>query len=102
MTIAVSIMYPAGDGIQFDEDYFVTKHMALVNRVWGKHLLSSSLVRGISGGPDTPPAWSMIATLNVRDMETLQAMLADGDEVNADVPNYTNATPQVLIGEVVG
>ncbi|MFV0300227.1 MAG: EthD family reductase [Paracoccus sp. (in: a-proteobacteria)] len=103
MSVAIQIMYPAGDGNRFDEDYFHNSHMKLVARVWGSYIQSSSLLRGIGGGaPGTPPAWAMVVTLTVADMATLQAMMAAGAEVMADVPNYSNVTPQVLIGEVIG
>ena len=101
MALAIQIFYPAGDGINFDFDYFVNSHIKLVGRHWGKYLVSTSLVRGIASGPDMPPAFSIVATLTVADQAALDAILANSAEVNADVPNYTNATPQILIGEVI-
>ncbi len=101
MTLTVQVLYPAGDGITFDHDYFVNSHMKLVARKWGAHIESTSVARGVPLSPDTPSAWSAIATMNVRDKAALEAMLGDSDEVNADVPNYTNATPQVFVGEII-
>lgn len=101
MALAIQIFYPAGDGVSFDYDYFLNSHMKLVGQHWGKHLQSSVLVRGIASGPNTPPAFSMVATMIVADQVALDALLADRAEVDADVANYTNAVPQILIGEVI-
>jgi uncharacterized protein (TIGR02118 family) len=101
MSISVQILYPRGEGTTFDYDYFVNSHMKLVSKHWGAFMEGSSVVRGLSGGPDTPPAWYLTATLRFADMDAMQKALADSDAVNADVPNYTNTKPSLLIGEVI-
>ena len=67
----------------------------------GAHIEGISASKGLAGGPDTPPDFHAVATLTFKDMDTLQAALAVADPVLADIPNFTNSQPQMLIGEVL-
>jgi len=54
--IKVSVLYPHADGRRFDMDYFVNRHLPLVDQPWGPALLRREIDAGLSGaGPGTPP-----------------------------------------------
>lgn len=102
MTVSVSVMYANTEGSTFDYDYFMSKHMKIVEEHWGAQIESSTAIRGLSGGPKTPPGFHLVVTMYFKDQDAMKAALANSKEVMADVPNYTNVRPAMLIGEVLG
>ncbi|MDQ2091316.1 EthD family reductase [Marimonas arenosa] len=102
MTVSLQVAHPAADGTTFDYDYYLSTHMALVDEYMGPHIKSTLVTKGLAGGPDTPPPFHAIATIVFADQATMDAALAASDPVLKDIPNFTDSTPQILIGEVVG
>ena len=101
MSVTLTVLYPTTSGTGFDHGYYATTHMALVARHFGPHMVSASASKGVAGGPDTPPGFHAIATLLFDDQAKLDAALAAGGPVLADIPNYYDGAPQMLIGEVI-
>jgi uncharacterized protein (TIGR02118 family) len=102
--IRVSVMYPSGEGKKFDYDYYVNKHMALVrNRIGGAGLRRLEVDRGVAGGaPGAPAPLACVAHLYFDSVADFQAaMKPHGKELFADVPNFTDITPQVQIAEII-
>ncbi len=102
--IRISVMYPAGEGKKFDYDYYAKKHMPLVKqRLTGGGLRRLEVDRGVAGGaPGAPAPYAAMGHLYFDSVEAFQkAMAPHGKELFADVPNFTNITPQVQIGEVI-
>ena len=102
--IRVSVMYPSGDGKKFDYDYYVNKHMALVkNRIGAAGLRRLEVDKGLAGGmPGAPAPYAAVGHLyfdSVADFQT--AMKPHGKEFFADVPNFTDITPQMQISEII-
>ncbi|MBI1735101.1 MAG: EthD family reductase [Candidatus Rokubacteria bacterium] len=102
--VRVSVMYPSGEGKKFDHDYYVNKHMTLVRERWGSMGLQKIEVdRGLAGGaPGAPAPYAAVGHVFFGSMEQFQkAAAAHGKELFADVPNFTNITPQMQIAEVI-
>jgi uncharacterized protein (TIGR02118 family) len=102
--IRVSVMYPSGEGKKFDYDYYVKKHMALVTqRLGGAGLIRLEVDKGVGGGaPGAPAPFACIGHLYFNSVaEFQQAMKPHGKELMADVPNFTDITPQMQIGEII-
>lgn len=102
--IRVSVMYARGEGKKFDHDYYVNKHMALVkSRLGGAGLRRLEVDKGVAGGtPGAPAPYVCMGHLyfdSVADFQT--AMKPHGKELFADVPNFTDITPQVQISEII-
>jgi hypothetical protein len=76
--------------------------MDLVKEHLAPFLEGFEVVKGLAGGPDAPPGFYAIYTARCKDMETLQQALAAAGPVLADIPNYTDSQPMMLIGEVIG
>ncbi len=102
MAVTLQVIYPATDGTTFDYEYYATTHMALVGEHMGDKIDSTVVVKGIAGGPDTPPGFHAVATIVFKDQKTLGAALKNSGPLMADIPNFTNTRPDVLIGEVIG
>ena len=100
MAITLQVLYPVADGTHFNDAYYASTHMNLVTEHMGQHIQHAVVTKGMAGGPDTPPAFHAIATFVFADKNALDATLAASAPVLADIPNFTNATPQMLIGQM--
>lgn len=99
MAITLQVLYPIADGSTFDDAYYATTHMGLVGEHMGPHIQDTVVTKGLAGGPDTPPAFHAIATMVFADQAALDAAMSVAGPVLADIPNFTNAAPQMLIGQ---
>jgi uncharacterized protein (TIGR02118 family) len=96
--IAVAVLYPNTPGRRFDLDYYRSTHLPLVRR-----LLEPAGMRSLTyyrpAEADPAAAWRLVAELRFDDMATTQAALAaHGPETQADIANFTDETPVILIG----
>ncbi|MGS4884734.1 EthD family reductase [Roseibium sp. MB-4] len=102
MAFSLQVLYPIRPDTTFDFAYYAEKHMALVAEHMGPHASQVQATKGMAGGPDAPPEFYAIATMVFETKGQLEAALAAAGPVTADIPNYTNTRPQLLIGEVIG
>jgi len=92
--ISVHILYPKTDDSTFDMDYYCATHMPMLADALGdacKGWGASS-----TGGEFAAVGWAMVESREALD----GALKEHGAAIMADVPNYTNVAPQMLIGEV--
>jgi uncharacterized protein (TIGR02118 family) len=101
--VLLSVMYPYVDGSRFDADYYVDKHMPLVRARLGSALKEFHAVRGLSGiEPGSAPEFQFVAMLTFETAEAMGAGLGrHGEELFADVPNFTDVQPIVQVSEVL-
>ncbi len=102
--VRMSVMYPTAPGKKFDFDYYANKHMALVRKRWeGMGLAKIEVDRGLAGGaPGAPAPYVCVGHVYFTTIADLQkATAAHGKELFADVPNFTDITPQVQISEII-
>jgi len=101
--IRMSVMYPTTPGKKFDYDYYANKHMALVKQRMGTSLLRCEVDKGVAGGaPGAPAPFTAIGHLYFNSVADMQAVMKPhGKELMADVPNFTDITPQMQISEVI-
>lgn len=102
MSVSLQVLYPIKDGTSFDYDYYFKTHMDVVGQHMGPHIESTLVTKGVADGPDTPPSIYAIATIVFSDQDAMAAAMAVSGPVLADIPNFTNVQPQMLIGEVQG
>jgi len=101
MSVSLQVLYPVAEGTQFDHDYYTATHIPLVGEHMGAHIESTSISKGLAGGPDVPAGFYVVATMVFASMENLQAALEVAGPVLADIPNFTNSEVQMLIGEII-
>jgi uncharacterized protein (TIGR02118 family) len=84
--IRMSVLYPAGDGVTFDHDYYATKHVPMCTEAFG---CRAEIDKGLNG----PYVGAVHFFFD--DMDAFQNALKTPKlgEIMADVANYTNATP---------
>ena len=102
--IRVSVLYANESGKKFDADYYKNKHMKLA----GDRLKSFGLIRyevdkGLAGGaPNAPAPFVGACHFYFNTVEEFQkGMAAHGQELIADIPNYTNIQPTIQVSEIV-
>ena len=100
--IIVSVLYPSGVGSKFDMDYYLQRHIPMVQRRLGAPLKRVAVERGLVGGaPGAPPPYLAAAHLYFESVEAFQGAFAPhAGPIMSDVPNYTNTTPLIQISEV--
>lgn len=100
--IKVSVLYPNGTGIKFDIDYYVSRHMPLVQKLVGPSLKGMAVEHGKSGiMPGSPAPFVAAGHLLFDSVEAFQSSFGPhAPEIIADIPNYTNSDPTIQIGEV--
>lgn len=91
--IKVSVMYPNGDDITFDMDYYKSTHFEIVDRTMKPARWE------IDSGMDGP--YIAVGNLYFESMEAMQAGMGGAAEALADIPNFTNAESAVQVSEVV-
>ena len=99
--ILVSVLYPNEPGSSFNHDYYLQTHLPLVHSRWDPMGLEDLRpVRGVGTADGSPPPYQVIALLTFRSMQDFQAAgKAHGQEIFADIPNFTNVKPVVQINE---
>jgi uncharacterized protein (TIGR02118 family) len=100
LTASLQVLYPTANDTTFDQDYYSTKHMQVIDEHMGPYIADTMIVKGLAGGRDTPADFHVIATMTFSDQSTLAAALAAAGPVLVDIPNFFDGQPQMLIGEV--
>lgn len=102
--IKINVMYPYSDSTRFDHDYYLKKHFPLVEERLSPHGLRGwGIEKGLGGGaPGEKAPYHSIGYMLFDSVEEFQAGMAKvGQELVADVPNYTDVQPQFMVSEVV-
>lgn len=100
--IKMTILYPGGEGKTFDMDYYVNKHMTLAKTLMGDKVKIVAIDKGLSGGaPDSPAPFLAMGHFYFDTMTDFKdGMAIARPKLVADVPNFTNIQPTILISEV--
>src|SRR5579883_2583570 len=97
----LSILYPNGPSMRFDKEYYMSTHMALVNKLLGPVLKGYGVEMGVPT-PEGPAPFYIIAYLIFDSAETLQTALAThGPTLMADIPNYTDSQPLLQMSDIL-
>lgn len=98
----VSILYPNGEGKNFDMGYYEEKHMPMMAGFLGENLQYYEIDKGLAGrtANDSIP-FLAVGYFYIRDVAEYNASIAaNRDSIVSDIRNYTNIQPIILISEV--
>jgi len=117
---ALTILYPAGEGLKFNADYYRDHHLVTIMKLYGKTIERFEL-RTVNAPPPAPPAAapaagaaaqpprprppSYAAAINIwiADLAAFQANnQKHGKTLQDDVPNFTNGMPVIQFDKVHG
>lgn len=94
--ISVHIMYPNTDESTFDMDYYTATHMPMLADAIGEACLAWGATSVQSGG-----SWAAIGWCRVESHDAFNSAMAEhGAKIMGDIPNYTNVSPELIIGDV--
>jgi uncharacterized protein (TIGR02118 family) len=88
-------------GTRFDEQYYLSTHMPLAAAYFTPFGIKNVEVVRFHEVGGQPPAYQVIITVHFASMAGVQQALSDPGlaKVLADVPNYYDGVPDVLVGE---
>ena len=102
--IRVTVLFPKTSDSHFDMDYYLSKHVPMTTaKLQSLGIpVEAEVDQGLGSiMPGEPAPYAAIGYLMFEKMEDLQNGLAThGAEIMADIPNFTNVQPQVLISRV--
>lgn len=100
--IKVSVLYPNNADVKFNMDYYLNRHMPMVQQKLGSALKRMAVEEGIAGG--TPGAPATYVAMGHLYFDSTDAFLAafepHAQAIMSDIPNYSNAQPTIQISEV--
>jgi len=100
----MTILYPAGEGIQFDADYYRDHHLPTIMRLYGS-AISRFELRKVTPAPAgmEPVPYSAAINIWIADMNAFAAGNArHGPTLVADVPHFTNSQPIIQYDKLRG
>ena len=100
--IRITVSYPAREGARFDHGYYQQQHASLIRAQLGAHgLRRLEIDQVLSDGAGKSAPVVAAAHMLFDDLPAFKAAMAAGGKVlAADLPNYTDITPLVLISQV--
>ena len=100
--VKVSVMYPNGEGHTFDMTYYCQKHEPMVLETLGTAVKGHGLEEGIGGAePGSPAPYLAVSYLIFDSVAAFQGAFGPhAAAILADVPNYTNTQPTVLVSGI--
>lgn len=103
--IKVSILYPFSAEARFDFDYYTQRHMPRSIELLSSHsgFRGVTIERGIGGSePDSSPGYVAACFYVFDSLESFaDAFVPHADELQADMVNYTDITPEIQINDIL-
>jgi len=101
--IVVSVTYPAAAGTHFDLEYYRTKHVPLVQSLWGPcGLTAAEYMHGTGAPGGGTAAYFLVALLSFETKDAFEnAGKQHGREIMGDVRNFTDVKPVVQFNEAL-
>lgn len=101
--IKVSVIYPNGEGKNFDMDYYCNKHVPLVAGLLGEAVKGATVEAGMGGAaPGSPAPFAAMGNLYFDSLESYSNSFGpNAQQILGDIPNYTNIEPVIQISEVM-
>ena len=90
-------------GVRFDESYYISKHLPLVDGIIGAAVKNIEVVKLTSAGDGSTPPFQVMFSAYFDSPAALQNARQNPrmPEVLADVQNFYDGMPELLIGEVL-
>jgi len=95
-------MYPNSSNTNFDIEYYCNTHMPMVEGLLGEAIKGSNIDSGIAGGaPGEIAPFIAMGHMIFDSIDSFQkAFGPNAEKIMSDIPNYTNAKPQIQISEI--
>ena len=100
--IKVSVLYPNRAGCRFDFNYYCSSHIPMVRDKLGSACRGIAVDQGMAGEGGAPAPYIAMAHLYFDSVEAFEGAFGPNAEaILADIPNYTDLSPAIQIGNVM-
>jgi uncharacterized protein (TIGR02118 family) len=99
----MTILYPAGEGLKFNADYYRAHHLPLITKLYGTSIERFEL-RPVAAAVGAPPsAFAAAVNIWIADRKAFDANNEKHSKTLVDdVPNFSNAQPVIQFDKVHG
>jgi len=100
--IKVSVFYPNEEGKKFDMEYYLNKHIPMIQQKLGAACKRVAVEQGLGGAePGSRVTYIGMGHLYFDSVEAFQAAFGPhAKAIMGDIPNYTDIQPTIQISEV--
>ncbi|NQU37009.1 MAG: EthD family reductase [Actinobacteria bacterium] len=93
---SITIQYPRTGDATFDYDYYMASHVPLFMSFMGS-VEQATVCKG-----DDDASFLCLTQVIVKDLAAFGATMQEhGEEILADIPNFTTVAPQISTGDVL-
>ncbi|KAG4293426.1 ethyl tert-butyl ether degradation EthD [Fusarium proliferatum] len=104
MTFTVTVLFPNEPDAKYDFEYYVSKHMPLIQERWGKYGVkgwsATQFTNGLDGSPG-PYAFGSIVEWEDQSQVKIAFAGPEVAEIMGDVVNFSNKEAVFLLGKVM-
>ena len=99
----ITVLYPAKDNDSFDFDFYLRRHVPLIQDILGKSLHRIEVRKGATAQDgSSSPTFTSVISIWIADWPAYEkAMAARASELIAEVPLFTKVMPVIQIDEVI-
>ncbi|KAH7141041.1 hypothetical protein EDB81DRAFT_948737 [Dactylonectria macrodidyma] len=104
MAFTVTVVFPNEPDAKYDIDYYLTKHMPMIQERWGKYgVISWSATKFIDGLDGSPSPYAFGSVVNWDNADQVKTAFAGPEvaDIMRDVSNFSNKQAIFLLGEVL-
>ena len=100
--IKVSVLYPNTEGKKFDMEYYLSKHIPMVQQKLGDACKGVAVEAGLGGAePGSPATYIAMGHLYFDSVEAFQTAFGPhAQAIMGDIPNYSDVQPAIQLSEV--
>ena len=100
--VKVTVFYPNEEGKKFDMEYYLNKHIPMLQQNLGAALKGGAVEQGLGGiTPGSRATYIAMGHLSFDSVEAFQAAFGPhAKSIMGDIPNYTDIQPMIQISEV--
>lgn len=97
----ITVLYPAKDNDAFSFDFYLKRHVPLIQDILGKSLHKIEVRKGAHSMDGKPPTYIAVISIWIADWDTYEkAMAVRAKELIDEVPLFTKVMPIIQIDEV--
>jgi len=99
----INVLYPAKDNDSFDFEFYVRRHVPLIQDILGKSLHRIEVRKGVTANDgSSAPGYTCVISIWIADWPAYEkAIAARASELIAEVPLFTKVMPVMQIDEVI-
>ena len=99
----LTILYPNGEDVKFNFDYYRDSHLPLIMKLYGKSIARFELRRGLPGPDGARPPHVAVVNIYIADQKAFEeAGAKHGQTLRDDVPNFSSVMPTFQTDEIYG